>query len=317
MTRVLFTLFSFFIFSVSSFAETDSDCYKFVGCLGGSGGRGGQASTNPSYGNQIRINPSAVPTEKGVGLEGIFYNSETDFSIVQGLGRVGAAISPSNSEETFFGPPGFEQQSDLLERKTQGLKFPTQKYTLATAVNIVKKSGSGLKAKSLQLGVMGRYNKLTKTISPGAGLNGILGPLTFGASQYADETRIEDDSIPEDVRYVFKYQVKTYQGGISLGSLLLDYSVLRVEVPEIDNVYTVKLMTASLLVKRMILTYSKRTEDSLISYYNYSTKQLETQQIKEDFFAGIQLNATHNLMLGLLYNYYQLHEYSLTATYFF
>ncbi len=298
-------------------AATEIDCYKFAGCIGGSGSRGGQASTNPSYGNQIRINPSAVPTDKGIGLEGIMYGGETDFSIVQGLGRVGAAISPSNSEETFFGPPGFEMSDDFLERKQKGLKLPQQKYTLASAVNLIKKVDGGLKARSLQLGLMGRYNKLTKTISPGVGLNGTFGPLTFGASQYADETQVEDETFVPEERPVFKYQVKTYTGGLSLGSLLLDYSVLNVEVPQTGDVSTVKLLTASLLVKRMILTYSKRTEDSLRQSYNYATRQLETKQLKEDFFAGIQLNATNYLMVGLLYNYYLLHEYSLTATLFF
>jgi len=294
-------------------AFSELQCYTFKGC---GGGRSSSSSTNPSYGNEIRINPSAVPTEKGIGLEGILYKNEADFAIVQGLGRVGAALSPSNSEETFFGPPGVELESDYLLRKQKGDKLPNQKLTLATAVSIIKKKGSGLKAYGLQLGVMGRYNRLTHSVHPGAGLNGILGPFTFGGSMYNDETQIDLSEFGSIEKPVVDYQVSTYNGGISLGSLLLDYSVLQMKAPDHDETATVRLLTGSLLVRKIILTISKRTEDSNRQAYNFSTKELEDKRFKEDTFGGIQVNATKNLMFGLLYNYYLMHEYSLTATLF-
>lgn len=314
--RVLPSLLILFI-SSHSWAVTELDCYQYEGCLVGAGSRSGQASANPSFGNQIRINPSAVPTEKGVGLEGILYRDEVDFSIVQGLGRVGAAISPSNSEETFFGPPGFELDNQLLERKQSNEKYPRQKYTFATAINLYRKMSGTLSNRSLQLGAMGRYNMNTKNVSPGAGLNGILGPFIFGGSIYDDQTRIEDTSIVPEQRTIYKYQVRTYSLGVSLNSLMLDYSVLRSEVPDSTNISTVKIATASLLVKRFIFTYSKRSEESERKSYNYLTRQLEVAKIKEDFFAGVQYNLAKDFMIGGLYNYYLLHEYTLTATYFF
>lgn len=100
------------------------------------------ADGNPSYGNQIRLNPSAVPTEEGFGLEGILYRGEVDISLAKGTGRVGAAISPSNSEETFFGPPGIELDDDMYQRKYAADKFASNKVTLATAVNLIKKEGA-------------------------------------------------------------------------------------------------------------------------------------------------------------------------------
>ena len=116
---------------------------------------------------------------------------------------------------------------------------------------------------------------------------------------------------------VIAFDVATYNFGVSLGSLLVDYSVLRMEETESKTTSTVRLITGSLMVKKVILTVSKRTEDSDRDAYNFETKLLTPKKIKEDFFGGIQINATKHLMLGILYNYYQFHEYSLTATLFF
>lgn len=305
-----------FCFTNSANAYTSKDCYLFSGCIGS--GRSSSASSNPSYSNQIRINPSAVPTEKGVGLEAILYKTEVDFSLVQGLGRVGAGISPSNSEETFFGPPGVEMTNDYLDRKIKGQKFPNQKITLATAVSLIKRDGSGWTDRSLQIGVMGRYNTRTKNTGTGAGVSGLLGPLTFGGSIYNDETRLDDETYSlESDKPVVKYQVKTYSGGLSLNSLLVDYSVLEAVENGTDVKSTVRLLTASLLVKRFIFTLSQRSEDSARPDYNYELKQLETKQKKYDLFWAVQFNLTDYFMLGLLSNYYMLHEYSVSATVFF
>jgi hypothetical protein len=296
-------------------AESSLECYTFIGC---GSGRSNSVSSNPSTSNQIRINPSAVPTEKSIGLEGIYFNKDTDLSLVQGLGRVGAAISPSNSEETFFGPPGFEIPSETLTRKQNSEKYPSQKINLAAAFDVIKKKGSGLKSYGLKLGAIGKYNKFTNQVHPGAGLTAVLGPFLAGASFYNDETQLDYTQyglIPSKV--VTEYQVQTYSAGISLSSLLVDYSVLRLEEKETKEVSTVRVTTASLLVKKLILTASRRIEESERDAYNYSTETMEVKKIKEEYFGGIQYNLTRNFMLGALYNYYLLREYSATATLFF
>lgn len=310
--RIALFIFLQFV-AVSAFA-LPLDCYTFVGC---GGGRSSSASANPSNGNQIRINPSAVPTEKAFGLEGIYYNGDTDFSIAQGLGRVGAAISPSNSEETFFGPPGLEIEADMLERKQTSEKYPSQKYNFATAVDVIKRKGSGIKSYGFKLGVIAKYNKLTKTTHGGGGATIILGPFVFGGSAYNDETLLDYARFGINTQELIKYQVTAYSGGISLGSLLVDYSVLQMKEEESERISTVRLVNASLLVKKIILTASKRTEDSERLAYNYSTRALEPKQIKDEIFGGLQVNATQNFMVGVLYNYYLLHETSITATLFF
>ncbi len=299
---------------VSTARAGEFKCYTFEGC-GKGGGRSN--SSNPSTSNQVRINPSAVPTEKGFGIEGILYDNYVDLSLVRGLGRVGAAISPSNSEETFFGPPAVELDPDYLSRKKNAEKYQGQKITLAAAFDVIERQGSGLNSYALKLGMLARYNKLTKAITPGGGLGAILGPFNVGASIYKDETQLEDNSFGMPLKSTVKYTVQTYNAGIALSSLLLDYSVLRMETEDTHLVSTVRLTTASLLWQKILATASHRVEDSPRPAYNFETQTLETKDIKDEYFGGLQIYATKNLMCGILYNYYLLHEYSLTATLFF
>lgn len=301
----------FIITSLPFFANalTTLECYRQPGCRGGR-----SYSTNPSTGSSVRINPSAVPTDRGLGLEGIFFKDNSDFSIVRGLGRVGAAISPSNSEETFFGPPGFEVPEDFLRRKQDQTKYPGQKVTLATAFDVAKRSGTTLESYALKVGVMGRYNQLTKNVSPGAGLSGLFGPLTFGGSVYQDESQLDYRTYGLTTQPVARYRVETYTAGLYLNSLIIDYSYLRMISLETSIVRT---LTASLTLKKVILTASKRTEDSPRPYYNYQTQKLEYLKTKDEYFGGLQINAGKHLMIGALYNYYLLREVSGTVTLFF
>ena len=107
-------------------------------------GSSSSSSGAPTQSSKINLNPSAVPIEKGVGAEVIYFDNSFDFALVKGLGRVGAAISPSNNEETFFGPPGIELPEDLQNRKSGKHKFPAQKWTLATSFGLIDNRSSGL-----------------------------------------------------------------------------------------------------------------------------------------------------------------------------
>ncbi|WP_413288043.1 hypothetical protein [Bdellovibrio sp. HCB337] len=291
-------------------------CYNGItNCDWASAGGRGPAAESSSTGGKVKINPAAVPTEKGFGLETITYDVYTDVGLVRGNGRIGAAISPSNSEETFFGPPGFADPFELALRKYERKKYPSQKVTLATAFDIAQKKGSGLKSYSLKFGAMGRYNKLTKAALPGAGLTGTLGPISFGGSVYEDQTKADPDDVNMDgLSPVHSYQVRTYSVGLFLSSLVVDYSHMSLDT---DDTYTVQLLTASLYWKKLILTAAKRIENSPNPAYNFETQMLEYTQIKEEVFGGLQYSVTKNLMLGALYNYYLLREYSISATLFF
>jgi hypothetical protein len=304
-----------FFFSLAAQAEVDLECYFKGNC---SGSRR-SSSNNPSTGSQVRINPSTVPTDEGFGLEGLFYKSEVDVSLVRGMGRIGAAISPSNSEETFFGPPGFELDLEYLNRKQEARKLPNQKFNLSTAISLINKQGEGLDRYSLNFGVMAKYNKLTKSLNPGVGLSAVWGPLSVGGSFYNDETQIEPSAFyPLYVDTIkLKYKVQTYNVGLFLSSLILDYSHLTLTSDDLQNPYEVSLISASLLVKKFILSVALRTEDSDRLAYNFDTKILETKQIKNDYFGGVQYRINNNIMVGVFYNYYLLHEGSFSSTLFF
>lgn len=299
------------LFAASAQAVKDIKCYITDDC---GTGVGGSYSSNPSSNSQIQINPSSVPTEKGFGLEGIFFKGTPDLGIVRGNGRVGAAISPANSEETFFGPPGFENSSDLLYRKMNSEKYPNQKVTLASAFILTEKNGSGFGRYGLKFGLLAKYNKYTENIKPGGGLSGVLGPFTFGYSIYGDETRLNDDLPTEQT---LDYQVQTYSAGLFLSSLILDYSHLQLGHSSNSITSDVSIFTASLLWKKFIFTASKRIENSPRQTYNYDTRQLESAVSKEDYFGGVQYSVLNKVMVGALYNYYLLREFSVTTTLFF
>jgi hypothetical protein len=307
----LILLLSAVFASVPALAEDfDMECFLKGNCHGSH-----SSSSNPSAGSQVKINPSAVPTEAGFGIESILYKDQVDLALVRGLGRVGAAISPANSEETFFGPPGFEAPGDYLERNVEATKFPNQKYTLAAAAMLASKDGSDLNSYSLKLGFMGKYNKYTTNISPGGGLSGTLGPFTFGVSYYKDEEQMAADLDKDQRPAPLEYNVQTYSIGIFLHSVILDYSYLRLALDE--EISEVNLYTASLLVKNFILTASKRIEKSARPSYNRDTMNLETKEIKEHYFGGVQYSINKHVLVGVLYNYYLLDEFSVMGTVFF
>lgn len=309
LTLVFFLLVAMFSEPAAAFlcGRGNEEC-------GSSTARSNAHSTPASRGGKIRVNPSAVPKEKGLGLELIYYDKAFDFALVKGLGRVGAAISPSNSEETFFGPPGIELPPDLVSRKVDKHKFPSQKYTLAAAFGLLDNKQSGLERFELNLGVMGKYNRLTKETDGGAGLTGVLGPLTFGYSIYNDQTQLDYTPYGLDDKPVTRYRVETYSIGLFLHSILIDYSVLRMMA---DSVATTTVLTGALLFKRLILTAALRRDSSILPSYNYATRTLDATTERGEVFGGVQVGITSAIMVGAFYNYYLMRETSLGLTVFF
>ncbi|NUN07175.1 MAG: hypothetical protein HUU57_15625 [Bdellovibrio sp.] len=290
--------------------HAETNCYLINECTN----HRRDSSSGPSPGTQVKINPSAVPTDKGYGVEAIYYDSSADLSLIRGNGRMGAALSPSNSEQTFFGAPGFELPEDLYERKYDKEKYQSQKVTLAAAMDIAEKKGSGLRRYSLKAGAMAKYNKDTTTITPGAGLQAVWGPLTAGYSMYDDESRL---NYGDGSQKTIKYRVQTYNVGVYLSSVILNYSHLHLENNEKNYLATVHLYTASLSLGKFIFTASQRVEDSPAPDYNYELKDLENKKIKYEHFGGIQYSLSKNFLLGVLYNYYLLREISVSGTLFF
>lgn len=270
--------------------------------------------------SRLQVNPSSVPIEDGFGIEGIFYKSEVDLMLVRGTGRVGAAISPSNSESTFFGAPAIEINENYLQRRIESTKYPNHKITLATAAQLYDNKRSGLSRFELRLGLMGKYNKSTSRLTAGGGLSGTLGPMAFSYSNYDDETELDYQEVfgpSAQEPYRVRYKVQTYGAGLYLSSLILDYSHLNLKIDGDEITTQVDLYTASLVVSRFIFTASSRTENSSAYAYNPETKMLEPKQLKTEYFGGVQVTLSKNIMVGALYNYYLLREYSAALTLFF
>ncbi|MBK7892419.1 MAG: hypothetical protein IPJ84_16705 [Bdellovibrionales bacterium] len=276
---------------------------QFCGDKGGySGGSGGA----PTRGSKIRLNPAVIPLDQSFGGEFLYFDNSVDFAIVKGLGRIGAAISPSNSEETFFGPPGVEVSSDFLTRHQEKHKYPSQKLTLATAFGLLNNKRSGLSRFEINLGVMGKYNRKTEAANAGGGLSGVAGPFTFGYSLYRDETDLE--------MIVTRYMVETYSIGAFLGPLVLDYSNLRM-YDEYETILT-SMITGTVLLSRVLITASVRNEHSSRPEYVPATDSLEYNVDKQEVFGGVQFGITRNIMLGAFYNYYLMREASFGVTIF-
>ncbi len=282
----------------------------------------GPRNTSPAYPNRsssLKINPSSVPLEESFGIEGIRYHEYWDLAIVKGLGRVGAAISPSNGEESFFGGAGLEGSSEFLSRNLENRKYQSQKYALATAFGLYDNKKSGLGRVQLNLGVIGKYNKFSRNTFPGAGFSGVLGPMTFGYAQAQDGTVVDYQLLPELYwpSLETRFRQDTYSVGVFLNSLAVDYSRMEIIFEDQRPPISITLLTASLLMKRWIFTLAKRSEDSERPEFDYVTRDLDYVKQKYDLFGGMQFAATKYLMIGGYYNYYLLSEFTLGLTLFF
>ncbi len=276
-------------------------CHDNNNC--GSRGLLTERRVGPTKTDKIRVNPAAIPVEEITGIETIYYKGAFDFGLVKGLGRVGAAISPSNSDETFFGPPAAELPSDLVSRMDERSKYSSGKYTAGLAASLFSKGNT-----SLQIGGLLRYESFSKHVKPGFGLQAIVGPVYAGASYLQDEIRVTPDSF-------LNTALTTYSFGLSLTSILLDYSVIDVSG---DFRAKASVATAALFLGRFILTgaYRLTTSDEKF-YYDFDNRALLATTSQSDLFGGVQFKTTRFLILGAFYNYYLLRELSIGATVFF
>lgn len=285
---------------------------------GDSMGSSSSSTSSASRGTKIRLNPAFVSVARGFGIETIYFDNQFDFTVVRGLGRIGAAISPSNSEETFFGPPGLETSESLLERNRGQHKFPNQKLTLATAFNLVETGGSGFNRFTVNLGVMGKYNRKTSAITPGGGLSGVAGIFTFGYSLYSDETRLDgltpSSPLGSLENEVIRYNVSTYSIGAFMGPFALDYSALTMSGLEPANI---SVLTATARYKRSLLTAAIRKERFFRQSYDYEQNSLATTDDRTEYFGALQIAIFEPLLVGVFYNYYLLRDISFGATLFF
>ncbi len=279
------------------------------------GGSSGSTSSPalPSTSSKINVNPSAVPVANQIGGQLIYYNNQFDAMLVKGTGRVGASISPSNGEGTFFGPIGFETVNEFANRMTEGTEYSSQSITLSGSFAAFSNRRADLDKFEFMLGASIKYNKVSHLLWPGAGISGIIGPLTYGYSisgaQYIFNS---GTAMPFDLQYSYD----TSSLGVYLHSLALDYSLTRTFYQGSPTAL-VSLYTISLLLPRWILTASYRSEDSDRPAYNFALNTLANQEVKTTYFAGVQFAANKHILAEVFYNYYLLQDFSLGLTLFF
>jgi hypothetical protein len=298
----------FFFLVLSAFASPGEGflCHDNNNC--GSRGLLTERHVGPTKSDSIKVNPAAVPVEEVTGIETIYYKGSFDVGLAKGLGRIGAAVSPSNSDETFFGAPALETPTDLIDRMDARSKYSSGKLTGAVAVSLFNQTGSSLGDVHIQAGILGRYEGFSHHIKPGLGIQGIVGPVYAGASYLEDEMSVVPQTCLDTT-------LSTYSLGLSLNSVLVDYSVLTVSG---DFHATATVGTVAVFFGRFILTGARReTKSEERFFYDFATQGLANVTSQVDYFGGLQFKTTSFLILGAFYNYYLLHEMSLGATVFF
>ncbi|OFZ74757.1 MAG: hypothetical protein A2451_08200, partial [Bdellovibrionales bacterium RIFOXYC2_FULL_39_8] len=211
----------------------------------------------PTSSSAFNSNPSALSMDKGFGLELLAAGGTFDFSAVSGTGRVGAGITTSMPENTFFGNTTSENPIDYATRIEDGEKFQSKKYNLAGAMNLYGKKQNSVF--NLNAGTMVVYNKDTKKSTFGGCGSVSLGPISFGMATLSDYWQHYDIYLPEqEIGDPVKYPILSTSWGLKLPFLAMDYTKLVNKVP--DHEFTVTIFTVGIYYKSWIFTYSKRTE---------------------------------------------------------
>ena len=286
--------------------STMCELLKLDPCPTSSSYRKSSSASLPTSSGGFNFNPSSIPTDKGFGLEILNFDGEQDIAIVTGTGRIGAAISPSSYEDSFFGNISYESYQKYLTRKQLGGKYKSNKMSFATAINIFNNKKSLLKSFSSNIGLIAKYNKDSKKFNWGAGLNLNISILSFGVTKYKDDYFIAADPIDFTSEDHQTYSVDTITIGVKLPHIVADYTYLRnkFEIFGFTSEDSISLLTATLFWKSFMFTYGNRKEVSVRPLYNFDTEAFEFAAEKNEMFLGVQYAINKHFILGLYNNYY-------------
>jgi hypothetical protein len=248
---------------------------------------------------------------KGVGLETLVYG-DLDFSIVSGSGRIGAGLSASNSDETFFGNSAKESTTDYQNRKRAGEKYSIDKYSLSVGASLMGKK----KKKSLfdlSAGFIAKYNDERSKFLPGASLSGSFWLISFGFSY------LKDDGYRDPVVYnnlskeYYNYDVLVYSAGLSLPYINYDYTYF---VNDSPASHRVAIHSVAMFYKSYIFSFGRKKEESDRLHYNEDSKTFTESASIYDTFYGVQYRHRKRFMLGVYHNYYLVNDITLGLTIF-
>lgn len=323
MLRLL--CFILLISSLPALGQTNlCDILKQSSCSGVTRqGRRSSLQSFPTPATSTNLNPATVNIDKGFGVEAIYQKKNPLlFSLASGTGKIGAILISSNIENTFFGNRIVELDGAYLERQLDDQQFKSKKTTFATAASLFKKKNFGLDA-----GVILKRHSEIKKINPGFGLSGRVGFLTLGASVYQDDFILYQEDVLKyftgtgyenavtGESYTERFTVTSYTGGVRFKALSLDGAIIRTKYKFHDEETVIRLLSASVTYKNLLLNVARRTESS--PFPKFKDDQLVQKENEESAYGGIQVSLNRHIILGVQYNYFLLNEFSLSGTVFF
>jgi hypothetical protein len=304
--------------------------------LGYRGRRRTSGASIPTQGGTVSNNPATVSTDKGLGVESIYYDSDAQYSLVTGTGRIGAAFVSNPADDTFFGNYAIENYYSYQARKVNKKKFKSKKIAIGGAVNITDR-GEQRKPIQLNLGVSFRRSPEIGKANWGTGLSLMLnGQFSAGFGIYNDDSYIDyrgqvitfeyngqtyTYQIPDDPDYVIvsRYKVTTWSVGYKNQYFAVDYAKIKTEFKDSDGTYVpmVKIINGTVFIKDFMLTAGYREEDSARDEYDYDTKQFIEKRNKKSKFFGAQYSIGKRFLVGGFFNYFLVNDISAALTVFF
>jgi hypothetical protein len=282
------------------------DKFDFLDCPDVfSGNRSGGASV-PGQGPSLSTVPASIANIDRTGIEIIKYENSFDVNIVAGTGVVGSGFSTTNNEGSFFGNIPIESNEEYWNRRTNTDKYKSQKINGVLAFNLLGKKS---KVFSASLGLIGKYNGETSKIGGGAGAT-----LRFGLLS-ASYTRTRDDG-KDGNNLVSTYYTDSLSTGFKIANVAVDYTYIRNST---DYETNVRIFSISVFLKKLMLTYGKRSEDH--GHPGIITSDpliVDSSDLKDRMaFLGVQYMFKKKFIFGIYHNYYLNNDLSLAFSAFF
>lgn len=281
----------------------------------------------PSCGNRFSINkttgssqstsgtafsiPSSMADVRGLGIEGIIWDG-IEASIVTGNGKVGAGVSSSNTDDTFFGNTAKEYFQDYRDRisNDEGGRYKFKKMSLGLATRIYQGKKKYIHVNG---GVISKYISSTSHWHFGGSLSGVIGPLNLGYARFKDEGQ-RTNLGASGLRESLEFNVDTYTVGLNLPFISFDYTLFRNDLSEENKV---EIYSYGLFLYKWMVSYGRRVETSTRQQYDFETKQFSSVERKWSSFFGVQYRTSRKWVFGAMANYYLNNELSFVVTGFF
>lgn len=320
---IILAIFTLFL-SNSVWAD-ERLCEYFGWNCSGTPKSGGRTSSQslPSQSTASNLNPANVRFAKGVGVETLWQpQNPLIFSLATGTGKLGGALITQSYENSFFGNRVIELDDDLLSRHLNNQRYNNNKYNFAGGMRTIDKPFLTLDA-----GIMGKYNKDSSRVNLGLGFSGRLGILTFGASIYNDDVKVDlknaispytgeiYSTTYSGTTYYEQFRVEAYSVGTRFRSLTFDAGVIKTRYKFYTENTRIYIYSMAYSKNKYQLNAALRKEYS--PQQKYDEGRMITQRRKDSVYLGAQYTVNRNFIVGINHNYFLMNEFSFTGSIFF